>query len=108
MLARFPRQIVWIEWDAMTADAWPGIKRHETERLRRRRANHFPRVDVERVTEPRHLICHADVDGAKRVFEKLRRFGHTRRANSVNVVDYLRIEMRRNQRRIIRHAADTF
>src|SRR6185369_895648 len=91
VLPRLPREIVRIERNAVTANPWTGIKRHEAERLGRRRANHFPCVDVERVTESRHLVCHADVYRSKRVFEELRRFGDARRADRVYVIHDLRI-----------------
>src|SRR6185503_12951748 len=106
VLPRLPREIVRIERNTVTANPRAWIKGHEAERLRRRRATHFPRIDVERVTESRHLVRHADVDRSKRVFEKLRRFGHTRRADRMYVIDDLRIEMRRNGGRVIRHATD--
>ncbi len=93
VLPRLPRQVMRIERNAVTADSRPRIKSHEPERLGRGRANHFPRVDVERVAKPRHLIRHPDVDCAKRVFKQLRRFRNSRGSNSKNIVNDLRIKM---------------
>ena len=49
----------------MPADTWAGIERHETKGLRGSRAYHFPRIDIERVTKPRHLVGHADIYSPK-------------------------------------------
>ena len=78
----------------MAADARPGIERHEAKRLGRGRANYFPGVDVQRVTQTRHFVCHADVHGAESVFQQLGRFGHARRADCKNVLHNLRVKMR--------------
>ena len=100
MLSRLPRQIMRIERDAMSADSRTRIERHETERLRRRRANDFPGVDIQRVTKAGHLVCHADVYRAKSIFQQLRGLGHTRGSYGMNVVDDVRIKMCGNDRRI--------
>src|SRR5688572_32356489 len=95
-----------IERDAVTADSRTGIESHESERFRGRGANHFPRVDVERVAKPGHLVGHADVHRAKSVFEQLCCLRDARRSNGMDVIDDVRIEMRSNERRIRRDAAD--
>src|SRR5262245_24337532 len=78
MLARLPRKVVGIERDAMATNAWPRIKRHEAKWFGCCRTDHFPRVDVQRVTESRHFIRHADVHRTESIFEKLCCFGDTR------------------------------
>src|SRR5690242_3312158 len=92
MLSRFPRKIMRIERDAVSADARSGIKRHEPKGFCGRCTNHFPRVDTERVAEARHLVGHADVDGTKSVLEKFRCLGYTRRTDRVNLTHNLAIE----------------
>src|SRR5438093_12411557 len=92
MLPRLPREIVRVERDAMTADARYGIKRHEAERLGRGGANHFPGVDVQRITKPRHFVRHADVDGAKSVLEQFGSLCYARGTDGVHVIHDLRIE----------------
>src|SRR3989442_9165796 len=62
---------MWIERNAMAANAGARIERHEPKRLRRRRANHFPSVDVQRITKPGHLVRHADVYGSEKVLPKV-------------------------------------
>ncbi len=46
IFSRFPRQIIRIDRNAMPAQAWPRIKRHETKGLGRRRVNDLPDVDA--------------------------------------------------------------
>src|SRR5262249_30459029 len=62
--------------------------------------------DVERVTQSRHLVRHADVDRPKRVFEQLRRLRNSRRTDGINVVNDLRIKMRGDDGRVRRYASD--
>ena len=77
---------MWIERNTMAANAGARIERYEPKRLRRRRANHFPSVDVQRITKPGHLVRHGDVHRAKGVFQKFRCFRNARRTNRVNIV----------------------
>jgi hypothetical protein len=67
-----------IEGNAVPANAGPRIKRHEAKRLGRGRANDFPRVDVQCVTEARHFVGHADVHRAERIFQELGGLSHAR------------------------------
>ena len=92
VLSSFPRKIMRVERNAVAADSRTGIKGHEPERLGCRRANHFPRIDAERVAQPRHLVRHADVHRAKSIFKQLGGFGDARRSHRVNIIDDLRIE----------------
>src|SRR2546427_6970204 len=69
---------MWIERNAMAANAGARIERHEPERLRRRRANNFPSVYIQRITKPGHLVRHADVYGSKSVLQKFCRLPHAR------------------------------
>src|SRR4026207_1228786 len=108
MLARFPREVMWIQRDAVPTDPWAWVKRHEAKRFCSRRANHFPSVDVQGVTQTRHLVCHANVHRAKCVFQKLRRFGNSRRTYRMNILDDLRIEVCRHSCGVFRNSADHF
>src|SRR2546423_619002 len=93
MLARLPRKIVRIERNAMAAYPRSRVERHESKRLGCGRANHFPGVDIQRVTKARHFIRHANVHRPKSVLEQLSRLGNASRAYGMNIVDDLRIEM---------------
>src|SRR5258708_39020447 len=95
-----------VERDAVATDARARIKRHEAEGFRGGRANHFPRVDAERIAEPRHLVRHADVDGAKSVFQKLGGFGDARWTDSVDLVHDLGIETGGRFGRIVSDSPD--
>ena len=46
VLPRFPRKIMRVERDAVTADSRSRIKRHKAERFCRRRADNFPGVNA--------------------------------------------------------------
>src|SRR5438034_4988552 len=94
MLPGFPRKVMRIKRDTMTADSRSRIEGHKAERLGSGGADDLPGVDVERVTKPGHLVRHADVYGTKCILEKLGRFGDSRRANGVDFVDDLRIKGR--------------
>src|SRR5882724_4408137 len=48
VLARFPRQIEWIDWDTMPAQTRSWIESHEPKRLCFRGFDHFPDVDAHR------------------------------------------------------------
>src|SRR6185436_12169238 len=97
---------MWVERNAMAANSRAGIKRHEPERLGRGGPNHFPGVDVQRITQPRHLVCHADVHCAKSIFKELGSFGYASRAYRVNLFNDLRIEMRSSFGRVGCHTTD--
>src|SRR3712207_7074177 len=58
-----------VERDAVAADAGAGVEGHEAERLGGRGADDLPGVYAEVVAEPRHLVRHADVDGAEGVLK---------------------------------------
>src|SRR5688572_21848328 len=93
MLPRFPRKVVGIQWNAVSADSGTGIKRHEPKWLSCGCANDFPRVDVQRITEPGHFIRHADVNCAKSVLQKFCGFSDTRRTHCMYVLHDLRIQI---------------
>src|SRR6266853_2874907 len=97
-----------VQRNTMSSNSRAGIKWHEAERLGRCRANHFPGVYVQGVAETRHLVSHADVDGAKSILKELRGFGNARRANGEDFFDDLRVELRCRFGRSIRAAADDF
>ena len=92
MLPGFPQKIMRIERNTMATDAGARIKRHEPEWFGRGRANYFPGVDVQRIAKPRHLVRHADINGAKCVLEKFGCFRHARGTDGMNVVHNLRIQ----------------
>src|SRR5262245_59810223 len=97
-----------IKWNAMAANSRTRIERHEAERLGGSCANHFPRIDIQRITKPRHFVGHPDVYRAKSVFEQLGGFRDARRAHRIDVADYLRIEISGCHGGIIRDAAYNF
>ena len=80
-LARLPREIKRIDRDAVAAEARAGIERHEAERLRLGRVDHFPDVDAEVVRHQRNLVDEADVHRAEGVFQQLHHLRHARRAD---------------------------
>ena len=83
-LARLPREVEGIDRDAVTAEAGPGLERHEAERLRRRRLDHLPHVDVHPVAQLRELVDERDVDRAEDVLEELRELGRLGRGDAVD------------------------
>ncbi|MCG3163257.1 MAG: hypothetical protein JMDDDDMK_04642 [Acidobacteria bacterium] len=105
---RLPRQVMRVERDAMPADARPRIKRHESEWFGRRRRDHFPGVNAQRVAEPRQFIHQTDVDGAERVFKQLARFGHARGTDRMHLFNNCAVNRRRYFGAGFSHAADNF
>jgi hypothetical protein len=77
MLAGLPGEVVWVEWNTVSTDAWARIEWHEAERLGRRSPDDLPSVYPERIAKAGHLICHSDIDRAKRILEELCGFCYT-------------------------------
>ena len=92
-LARLPREVEGIDRDAVAAEAGAWLERREAERLRRRRVDHFPDVDVHAVAELRELVDERDVDGAVDVLEQLRQLGRVGRRDLVHRVDRLAVDL---------------
>src|SRR5215468_1280487 len=68
---RLPREIERIDGDAVASEPWPRVKGHEAERLRLRRLDDLPDVDLERTAHERDLVDQADVDAPEGVLEQL-------------------------------------
>ena len=64
MQSRLPRQIMRVQWNAMSSDSGSRIEGHEAERFGRCRLNHFPGVYVQVITELGDFVHQSDVDGA--------------------------------------------
>src|ERR1051325_4461799 len=96
MLASFPRQIMRVERNAVTADSRARIKRHKPEWIRCGCTNHFPDINVQRVTESGHFIGHPDVYRPECVLQQLSGFGYASGRHRMNVSYDLRIKMRCN------------
>ncbi|MNY68142.1 hypothetical protein D3C86_2058530 [compost metagenome] len=62
MHAGLPREVVGIEGDAMAANPRTRVEGHEPEGFGGGRFDHFPDIDVERVTELGDLVDQRDVD----------------------------------------------
>src|SRR5262249_8109487 len=84
---RSPGQVRRVDWQAVAADAWSGLEAHETERLRRRRVDGTPDVDVEVVCEHRQLVHERNVDVAERILEQLGELGLLRTRRDPSTVD---------------------
>ena len=84
----------------------PGLKRHEPERLRRRRLHDLPDVDVHPVAELRELVDERDVDRAEDVLEQLRQLGGLGRRDGVTIVSIAAGRPRRRPRRGLVDPAD--
>src|SRR5438874_8880185 len=73
ILARFPGEIKRIDRNAMPAQSWAGIKRHETKRFCFRRFDYFPDVNAHRGIDHLQFVYQRDIYAAKNVFEQFRR-----------------------------------
>ena len=71
VLARLPRQIKRVDRDAVPAQSWAGVERHETERLGLGRFDDFPDVDAHRGINHLQLVHQRDVDAPENVFQQL-------------------------------------
>jgi hypothetical protein len=75
-LARLPRQVERIDRNAVAAEARARIEGHEAERLRARRIDDFPHVDVHAVRHQRQLVDETDIHRPERVLEQLDHLRH--------------------------------
>ena len=71
VLPRLPRQVEGIDRDAVPAEAWARLEAHEAERLRLRRLDDLPDVEIHPFAELRELVHERDVDRAEDVLEQL-------------------------------------
>src|SRR5262252_411567 len=99
---------MWVQRNTVSANPGARIKRHKAERLGRGRANDFPGVDVQRVTQARHFVSHADVYRAESVLQELGGLSHARRTDRMNVLNDLRVKRGRSLSRIVGYAAHDF
>ena len=91
----------------MSAEAGPRIERLETERLGRRRFDHFPDIDVHVREQHLELVDERDVHRAVDVFEQLRRLPDLRAGDAVHARDRARVERVREVAGSSRRAAAT-
>src|SRR5438128_1035318 len=87
ILPRLPGEIKRVDGDAVAAQPWAWIERHETERLRLRRVDDLPDVDVHLARHERDLIHQSDIDRPERVFEQLDHLRNARRADLNDALD---------------------
>ena len=78
VLARFPRQVIGVDGDAVAAHQ-AGGKRHEAVGFGGRRGHHLPHVQAHALAQLPHLIDQGDIDVAERVFQQFGHLGHRRR-----------------------------
>src|SRR5947208_7526485 len=95
VLAGFPGEIKWIDWDAVAAKAGAGIKRHEPKRLSLRCFYDFPDVDSHGAVNQFEFVNQRDIDTPENIFEQLRSFSHATRRYRDQRVDRASIELRR-------------
>ena len=73
VLARFPREIEWINWDTVTAQARAGIKGHEAEWLGPGGIDHFPNVDPHRAVDQFQFVNQCDIHAPEYILQQLGR-----------------------------------
>src|ERR1700722_5711682 len=83
-LFRAPGEIEGINWDAMAAESWTGIKRHEPKWLGARRGDDFPYIYIHRAVDGLEFVHERDVDGAENIFEQLGGLGSATIGNRNN------------------------
>src|SRR5579872_775596 len=108
VLPGFPRQVEWVERNAMPANAGAWVEAHDAEWLGCRCIHDFPDVDIHTVAQQRHLVHECDIHGAKCVLEYLGHFGHARAAYRQDFHDRLLIEGCSKAQASRRHATDDF
>ena len=90
----------------MPAEAGPGIKRHEAERLGLGGGDGVPNVNVQRGINALQLVDERDVDAAKNIFQKLGGLGGAAVGDGHQGADGARINFLRRRETRGRVAAD--
>src|SRR6267142_1323208 len=106
VLCCLPREVERVERDAVSAEPWAGVERHEPEWLRLRRFDHFPHVDVHAVEDRLELVHQRNVHGSEHVLEKLARFGNARARDWNHALQRAAVECCSRLRGRLIHAAD--
>jgi hypothetical protein len=87
-----PREIIWIDRNAMAAQAWSRVKRHKAKRLCFSSLDDFPDVNVKLATHPGHFVSQRNIYAAKSVLQKLGQLGGPTRGHHHHLVHQLFVE----------------
>ena len=90
--ARLPGEIERINRNAMAAQTWTWVKRHEAERFGLGRVDDLPDINPHGAIDDLEFIYEGNVDAAKRVFEQLRCLGRAAGRDRHDRFDRLGIE----------------
>src|SRR5438132_5638078 len=72
----FPREVEWIDRNAVATKAGTRIERHKPERLRFRSFDNFPDVNSHRAVNELKLINQRDIYATEDVLQQFGRFSH--------------------------------
>ncbi len=75
----FPCQVKRVDWNAVTTESRPGVKRHVSKRLGPGRIHHLENVDAERGEDHFQFVYQSDIDSAEDIFRQLHRLRRFRR-----------------------------
>ena len=104
-LAGAPRQVVRVDRDAVPAYPGTGREAHEPERLRGRRVDDLPDVEVHPLAQQGELVDERDVDVAEDVLKELGHLCRIRRRDGDDSIVDLAQQSRRALGRLRRHPA---
>src|SRR6476661_3714566 len=79
-------------WPKVSAVAGTLLSAYCPERLRARRLDHFPHIDVHPIAHQRELVDETDIDRPKRVFEQLHHLCDSGRAHRHDCLDGRSVE----------------
>src|ERR1700730_4381946 len=95
IFARLPGKIEWIHGNAVSAESWARIERHEAEGLGGGSVDNFPDIHAHTQAEHLEFVDQCDVDAAKDIFQELGHFRSARGADRDHFCHYLRVESKR-------------
>ena len=108
ILACLPREVEWINRDAMPAKTGAGIESHVAERFGLRGVDDFPHVNAHRGIDLLEFVHQRDVHAAEDVLEQLGRLGGTAGRDRHDGLDGLAVKLDRALQAGRRKAADDF
>ena len=91
-LACFPREVVGIKRNAVTANPWARIKGHEAEGLGLGGIDHLPDVDPHRCVDPLEFVHEGDVDETEDIFGEFHSLGGVAATDGDHLADGAGVE----------------
>lgn len=78
VFAGFPGEIKGVDGDAVSAEAWAGVKGGVAKGFGGGSADDFPDIEAHAISHDFHFVDEADIDGAVDVFEEFGELGDLR------------------------------